>query len=241
MTVDPGLEAALAGPFLRVSRVLDGQGRKLWLKRVERLGLRMRLQKGDPQQGFEAERRALKHLAALGLPVVPMVAEGSDWFATLDCGATMDRALADPLAREEARRAMLDAAARSLVALHGQGLAHGRPVLRDICWDGAEARFIDLERCRLVTGRRWAMALDMAMLVQSWFSDFADAPTGPMDAGFAVWKRAAPQAVVFRLRLLGWVLLPLDPLARLVLLLRPKAREFRALPLALAYLRRSAR
>lgn len=239
---DPALAAALAGPFRRVMAVDLADGRKVWLKRVERLTGRMRLQKGDPQRAFRAEREALHHLAALNLPVVPVVAEGEGWFATADCGQTLNRALLAEVSAP-ARSAMMAAAGQALAALHGCGLAHGRPVLRDICWDGQTARFLDLERFNPATGRQGAMALDAAILVQSWFTDFAADPAGvaPLEAAFAAWKAAAPPGVLRRAGWLGWVLLPLMPLAWAVATLRPKAREFRALPLALAYLRRSAR
>ena len=67
---DPDLQAhvaaALAEPFRRVRPVVLPDGRRFWLKRVERLSGRLRWQKGDPARAFATERAGLRALAEAG-------------------------------------------------------------------------------------------------------------------------------------------------------------------------------
>ena len=87
---DPELErrlkAALDEPVQRVRPLDLFDGRRFWLKRVERLSGRLRLQKGDPAKAFAAERKGLRALAAAGLPGAGVVAEGPDWGVMPDAG-----------------------------------------------------------------------------------------------------------------------------------------------------------
>ncbi|MEZ5798606.1 MAG: hypothetical protein R3D63_14680 [Paracoccaceae bacterium] len=149
----PAVRKALAEPPQRVRRLHLPDGRQVWLKRVERLAGAMRLQKGDPVRAFEAERRGLHALADRGLPVAGLLAEGDDWFVMQDAGPILPQVVADA-PEDEALRAFA-VAGRALGRLHWAGLVHGRPAVRDICWDGQEARFIDLERFRRRGGAGW--------------------------------------------------------------------------------------
>jgi hypothetical protein len=74
--LDEALARALAEPPQRVRALVLPDGRRFWLKRVEQLSGRLRLQKGDPARAFAAEREGLRVLAAAGLPVAGVVAEG---------------------------------------------------------------------------------------------------------------------------------------------------------------------
>ena len=78
-SLDSIIDAALAEPPLRVRRLDLPDGRRFWLKRVERLSGLLRLQKGNPIRTFERERAGLAALAAAGLPVADVVADGPDW------------------------------------------------------------------------------------------------------------------------------------------------------------------
>lgn len=230
------LTQALARGGARVE-VLEVAGERGWLKRVEVLRGVMRWQKGDPVAALAAETTGLRLLGRLGLPVVPLLADGPDWFLTRDCGPTVDSLL-----RAEGQDAagvgrVMRAAGGALGLLHKAGYAHGRPVLRDICWDGARARFIDLERFRTAPAGPWRQALDMAILVQSWFARFPQAVAG-MDVAAAAWAAQVGPVVCRRVVVLGWVLGWSAVLAAPVCWLKPGAREFRALPLTLRYLRR---
>jgi hypothetical protein len=57
--LDRALTEALAEPPQRVRAVVLPDGRRFWLKRVERLSGRLRLQKGDPGKAFAVEREGL--------------------------------------------------------------------------------------------------------------------------------------------------------------------------------------
>jgi len=139
------LQRMLDGPALRVQPV-DWGGARYWLKRPEApRSLRWRLQKGDPVRAFHAERAGIRHLARLGAPVPQLVASGADFLLIADAGPTLEAVLGDPATPRDTARTAAVAAGRALGRLHAGGLAHGRPYLRDICWDGAQIRMIDFE------------------------------------------------------------------------------------------------
>ena len=97
---DPDLEtalrAALEEPPQRVRALVLPDGRRFWLKRVERLAGRLRLQKGDPARAFAAEREGLRELATVGLPVAGVAAEGPDWVLMPDAGPILPEVVGDP-------------------------------------------------------------------------------------------------------------------------------------------------
>lgn len=225
------LEAALRHPPQRVQRVAAG-GRAVWLKQAEQLSLRWRLQKGDTRRAFEADREGLHDLAALGLPVAQVVAEGPDFFATAEVGHSIAHLLRNAEFAGPERIAACRAAGAALAALHRAGVAHGRPSIRDICWDGQVARFIDLERYRKGRAGQGQMALDVLILVHSMFA-ITRGPAAEIDAAWEAWRSAAPEgllrAVLARARRARW----LGVLAGLGLRLRPASRELRAVPLTL--------
>ena len=137
---------ALARDARRVLPVTCGD-RTIWVKRLERLSPLRRLQKGSAAAVFEAERAALHALAGRGLPVPPILAEGPDFFALPDCGPSLDHLLRTPGATTETdRMAAFEAAGRALAGLHRAGVSHGRPSLRDICWQDGRITFLDFER-----------------------------------------------------------------------------------------------
>lgn len=234
---DESLRRILDEPFARVRPLVLPDGRRFWLKRVERLSARMRLQKGDPARAFAAERAGLHLLAEKGVPVPAVVAEGLDYLVMPDAGPTLVRVVADASLTDGARLAAFAAAGRALALLHWAGMVHGRPAVRDICWDGVQARFIDLERFSPARrGGRW-QALDLVILAQSAFTAW------PQDdrwfaAALQAYAQAAPDGAMRRLRRLALWLAPLGLLAGGLSRLRPGSRELRALPLALACLRR---
>ncbi len=229
------LAGALAEPPERVRRVAAG-AQAVWLKRAEQLSLRWRLQKGDGRRAFEADRAGLHDLAALGLPVAPIVAEGEDFFATADVGRPLSGLLADPAQAGPGRIAGFTAAGAALAALHRAGVAHGRPSVRDICWDGGQARFIDLERYRPGRAGRGRMALDVLILLHSMLA-ISRAPGPELAAALAGWRAGAPaglaEVLEQRVRRLGW----LGWLARQVLRWKPTSREVAAVPMLLDWMR----
>lgn len=229
------VKAALAEPPQRV-RALDlPDGRRFWLKRVERLSGRLRLQKGDPARAFAAERAGLKALAAAGLPVAAVAAEGPDWMLMPDAGPVLP-AVVEDIGRPEAEKLQaLAQAGRALGLLHWAGLVHGRPAVRDICWDGHEARFIDLERFR--HGRRGGLwqAVDVVMFAQTACTAWPEDPRW-LDAALAAYAVNAPVGAMDRVRRLAFWLRPLGWLARAILVIKPRGRELKAVGLTLARL-----
>ena len=235
--LEASVKAALAEPPVRVRTLELADGQRFWLKRVERLSRRLRLQKGNPARAFQAERDGLKALATKGLPVAGIALEGPDWVVMPDAGPVLTMLVAEASRSDAEKLAAFAQAGRALGLLHWAGMVHGRPAVRDICWDGREARFIDLERFR--QGRRggnW-QAMDVVMFAQTCFTQWPEQSRW-LDAMLAAYAVNAPEGAMDRVaRLAGW-LLPLGWLAEGLARLRPTSRELRAVGLTLARLRR---
>lgn len=231
------LTAALAAPPVRVRAVVLPDGRRFWLKRVERLSGRLRVQKGDPAKAFAAEREGLRALAAAGLPVAGVAAEGPDWVLMPDAGPVLPEIVRDPGRSEaETLRAFAEAG-KALGRLHWAGMAHGRPAVRDVCWDGREARFIDLERFRRAKRAGFWQAADVVMFAQTAFTLWPEEPRW-LEAALDAYAVSAPEgAMAGARRLVGW-LRPVGWLAAALAALRPGSRELRAVGLTLGRLRR---
>lgn len=236
--LDDQLQAALAEPPVRVRRVDLVDGRRFWLKRVERLTGVMRVQKGDPARAFAVERDGLHALADAGLPVAGIAAEGPDWVLMPDAGPVLPEVIADPARDEGEKRAAFVRAGRALGLLHWAGLVHGRPAVRDICWDGTEARFIDLERFRKgARGGLW-QAADVVMFAQTAYTRWPEDPRW-LDAALVAYAVNAPEGAMDRVRRLARGLTPLGWLASGLARLRPESRELHAVGLTLARLRQA--
>jgi tRNA A-37 threonylcarbamoyl transferase component Bud32 len=230
------LSAALAAPPVRVRAVVLQDGRRFWLKRVERLSGRLRVQKGDPAKAFAAEREGLLALAGAGLPVAGVVAEGPDWVLMPDAGPVLPEVVGDPgRGAAEKLRAFAEAG-RALGRLHWAGMAHGRPAVRDVCWDGREARFIDLERFRRARRAGFWQAADVVMFAQTAFTAWPEDGRW-LDAALGAYAESSPQGSMLAVRrLVGW-LRPVGWLAAGLSALKPGSRELRAVGLTLARLR----
>ncbi len=235
--LDRALRAALAEPETRVRPVDLPDGRRFWLKRVERLAGRMRLQKGDPARSFAAEREGMRDLQAQGLPVAGLAAEGPGWILLPDAGPVLPQVVADAGGDAAGKLRAMAAAGQALAELHWAGMAHGRPAVRDICWDGCAARFIDLERLRRARRGGWWQAVDLLVLAQSAFTRWPEDDRW-LAASFAAYRGAGPEGAVRRAVWLARGLAPLGWLAKAVLWLRPRSKELRALGLVLPWLRR---
>jgi tRNA A-37 threonylcarbamoyl transferase component Bud32 len=233
--LDEQLQAALAETPARVRRVDLADGRRFWLKRVERLTGMMRVQKGDPKRAFAAEREGLHALADAGLPVADIAAEGPDWVLMPDAGPVLPEVVADPARDEAEKLAAFAQAGRALGLLHWAGLVHGRPAVRDICWDGAEARFIDLERFRQGTRGGFWQAADVVMFAQTAFTLWPKDMRW-LDAALDAYGVNAPEGAMNRVRRLAMRLAPLGWLAAGLARLKPESRELRAVGLTLARL-----
>lgn len=235
--LDERLAQALSDPPARVRRLDLSDGRRFWLKRVERLSGQLRLQKGDPARAFAAEREGLRALAAAGLPVAGVAREGADWVLLPDAGLTLPEVLADPGRSEaEALRAFAETG-RALGRLHWAGMAHGRPAVRDVCWDGSAVRFIDLERFRWARRAGLWQAADVVMFAQTAFTRWPEDGRW-LEATLAAYAVSAPEGATAAVRRLVRWLTPVGWLAAGLSRIRPGSRELRAVGLTLRRLRR---
>lgn len=217
-----GLRAFLSLPRRRITR-LDWQGHTVWLKRPEApRSLRWRLQKGDPARAFRREAEGLRALAAAGVPVPEVLDAGPDFLFLADAGPTLAALMADPARPEAGIAAAVTAAARALGRLHAGGLAHGRPYLRDLCWNGARITLIDFERHRpRASGLR--QGYDLVLFLASLLAD----PRGQshLAAAVAAWHGQAPASAWRGARVWMALIRPLGPLARRFVRKRPGNRE----------------
>ena len=235
------LARALSEPAQRIRPIPLSDGRRLWLKRAEHLSGLMRLQKGDPAKGFRTERDALLALKGRGLPVAEPEAAGEDYLLLPDLGVTLSEMLDDETVSEAERMRAFRAAGAALAVLHQAGLSHGRPAIRDMCWDGKALHLIDLERFEDRPRSRKALALDVMIFVHSWFARRRGQGRGAeLDAAIQSYLAAAPEGIGTEIAgLLAWVARPVAGLARLVLALKPKARDWLAIDGTLRYLRQT--
>ncbi|MBK5925873.1 hypothetical protein CCR87_00620 [Rhodobaculum claviforme] len=174
----------------RVVAVQAGD-RRIWVKRPERLTLRLRLQKGSSDKSFAREAVALHELSGRGLPVAELVAATPGLLAVADCGEPLRTILRDPARPADERARAARAGGAALAALHGAGVAHGRPDLRDICWDGSRATLIDFERYTPGPASVALMRTDLVIMVFA--AVVALGPDAPELAALcAGYRRAAP-------------------------------------------------
>ncbi len=111
--LERAVEAALEAAPARVQPLDLPDGRRFWLKQVERLAGRMRLQKGDPARSFAAEREGIRALQHLGLPVAGLAMEGPGWFVLPDAGPVLPQVVADPALDDAGKLAAMAAAGRA--------------------------------------------------------------------------------------------------------------------------------
>lgn len=204
-----------------------------WVKAVENQRWINRLQKGPAVPAFEKERSTLKQLASLGVPVPPVLADGANFFVMPDSGQSVEKIIRLQTEDQSERCQVLIKAAQALGQLHNQDLSHGRPILRDMCWDGSKITFLDLENYRADRNNSNGHARDLLSFVFSCYAmrcrelpeiDAAIAAYRAQDRG-GIWDLAAAMAPRYR-----W----LDRLTRPIQWRKyPHAREFKAIPLTL--------
>ncbi len=224
--------AHIAATDQRVSR-FEHDGQIIWIKRQEKLSLRMRLQKGNAQTAFKAERTALHTLQTAGIPVPDILAEGPDFIATADSGPSLQYLLMAQSGTPSERAKAFKAAGEQLATMHAAHLSHGRPSIKDICWKNDHITFLDFERFHAKRNTPKGHMQDLIMLV---FSAYAvtgrDCPeiTGAIEGYRAndpdhIWERAARWC--HKMRWVDFVTKPIQWRRA------GKAREFKAIPLTL--------
>jgi len=238
MSIDPRPDTLLleraAGTTRRIERI-EHQGQFVWVKREEKLSLRMRLQKGSGASAFERERAALHRLMELDVPAPPILAEGPDFFVIPDSGISLEAMVRRDLGADGERGVAFAEAARALARFHALGVSHGHPRLKDICWKDGRITFIDFERFSDRLNTSSGHARDVATFV---FSAIAEAgrATPELDLAREAYRAADPGGIwdgarhlVRRLRFMEWLTWPLQYRKA------GKAREFKAIPLTLQY------
>jgi tRNA A-37 threonylcarbamoyl transferase component Bud32 len=236
--LDDILHHALREPSVRVRPILGPYGERLWLKRIEALPARWRLQKSDRRRAFDNEVQGLHILGNAGLSVPAILAEGPDHIVISDVGPTLQYLLRASAVLQTRRAAAFRAAGTALGRLHKAGFAHGRPAIRDICWDGGDAYFIDLERFSPQKASARKQAIDVVFFLQTYFCEVGK--IGPeIDAAMMAYRAAAPKGAWGHVRSLGAWLSPLLPLVAPVRWVMPQGREFQAFPKMIGYVRRA--
>lgn len=239
-TIIPKADAALlaiierhaAVTKLRVSRI-EYDGLTIWVKKQEDLSLRMRLQKGDARRAFLAERAAIHRLQQAGVPVPAIISEGPDYLAIADCGPPLKHLLLGSLGNTVGHSQAFEAAGEQLALMHAKHLSHGRPSIKDICWQNQRITFLDFERFHNKRNTPKGHMQDLVMMV---FSTYA--VTGQdcleVEALIKGYRANDPadiwQAAVQWCGKMRWV----DYLTKPVQWRKAgKAREFKAIPLTL--------
>lgn len=179
-------------PPRRLTRV-EFHGSVYFVKMPEQhASLRWRVQKGDPKAAFSREVGLLHGFAAKGASV-PRIAAEDDGRIVLEDHGTPLQSLID---QDQADAALMQRTGKALADLHALGLAHGRPSLRDICWDGHELTFLDLEAGAKLQARPHDQARDLFLLLHSVF--LTDGATSPLAALVLDGYRAAGSAAVWK-------------------------------------------
>jgi tRNA A-37 threonylcarbamoyl transferase component Bud32 len=97
---------------------------------------------GSKSLAMEAAR--LREFKAKGFHVPDVLGVYDNILVMTDAGPQL-RAFLDQTLESEKRAFILKKAVQALAALHNAGLAHGRPYMRDMTWDGRHIGFLDLE------------------------------------------------------------------------------------------------
>ncbi|MGP9791932.1 hypothetical protein [Roseinatronobacter sp. NSM] len=206
------LAQARSLPQLRVI-AFEHDAKRYWVKRPEKPPLRLRLQKGNGQRAFQRELARLNAFAAKGAPVPPVLAQAPDIMVLADAGTPLTHLAYGETA--DSMQVLLSHAATALAQMHARALAHGRPRLRDICWDGAQIQFVDLEAGARLNAPRWRRARDLLVFLHSiWQNDPDISAAAP--AALAAYTAADSAQIVplarrmaRHLRLVGYLATPL--------------------------------
>ncbi|UWP88278.1 hypothetical protein [Aliiroseovarius crassostreae] len=226
------LDAFLADENARVQRLQRGD-EVFWAKKCETLSLKWRLQKGDPAAAFKADLMGLRALRDAGISVPDVIAEGEDFLVMRDSGPALSGLLRHQKSTLEDRTRAMKAAGRELALLHSKGLSHGRPAIKDMCWDGHRLTLLDFERFSPRRNTPKGHMQDLIIWTHSCFA-FTQKNLPEIDAGLAAY-RDGDQAGIWDMaaqwgRRHRWVDLATKPLQWGA---RRGTREFKAIPLTL--------
>ncbi|WP_435231507.1 hypothetical protein ACMAZE_07190 [Pseudopelagicola sp. nBUS_20] len=213
----------------RVSRI-EIDGKVYWAKQIEEVKGRSRLFKSSPQCLFDKELAALENLRKRGASVPKLIGRTTSFFLLEDAGRTLHSMWCQTEHDAYGRAHATEQAAITLSAMHHKGIAHGRPVARDICWDGVLIRFVDLENYAPALNCQSGFARDLLLFIHSVLSHPVQDDAAVMTAinaynqrdTIGVWDHARTMV-----RRYGWLEVFTRPLQ---LRKYPHALEFKSLP-----------
>ena len=165
------------------------------------------------QAGLESEAATLRKLAQVGVLVPDLIDVADHWIAIGDNGRILKNCIEDDVLKgdDKAVRAYVVDAGKALARLHGEGVAHGAPLLRNMTLrDDGQIGFIDFEEdpnARMPLAD--AQARDVLLFVFSIQREFKKRPE-LLRAGWQAYVQAA-----------GETASQLVPLRKVVRLLRP--------------------
>ena len=162
-----------------------------------------------------------------------VVSEGPDYFAITDSGPTLKQLLQGLHGPSIAHLAAYKAAGKQLALLHKQRLSHGRPSVKDICWQDGRITFLDFERFHDKRNTPKGHMQDLVMMVFSAYAVMGrDCPE--IDALITGYRGHDPaeiwQAGTKWCAKMGWVDMLTKPVQWRG---EGKALEFKAIPLTL--------
>lgn len=155
-----------------IEMILDGQ--KVWVKRKQPLENWRDYYKVLVTPGLKREIKALQLLNLQQLPVPKLVVTGDDFFASEDSGHALPRYLDENNLDLAQRKLIFYKAGYALAQMHQQGFAHGRPALRDICWDEHKITFIDFEMHSGKPSSTWDQNKDLLIFLHGLYYTLAD-------------------------------------------------------------------
>ncbi len=138
---------------------------KFWIKRKMGNGRRAAV-KYSVEKEFYYEIARMT-IAARNTPdlVAPIEVLTPSYMVTLDGGPTLKNWL-DSEKSEEEKEVLLEQAGAALASLHAADIVHGRPALRDICWQKGRFTFLDWENRLYSKDLNEQKAIDFLLLLQ---------------------------------------------------------------------------
>lgn len=201
-----------AHPKTRIAKIVDQQ-QTFWIKQSQQTRFRVwhwlsaaaavatrnpllkpTVETGGPE-ALKAESERLKRLAALGISVPQVVAEGNGWFMLNDIGRPLSDWLRDANVSREDKRKIVRCASEHLALLHSQGLWHGRPAFRDMAFDGESFGFLDFEEdpARTLTPAQCLMR--DALLYMHSLHRYLDNDRELIEEGIEHYRKLAPKSI----------------------------------------------
>lgn len=145
------------------------EGKKYWIKKKQGNG-RNRWAKAPESAQFYYEAAHIMMAARLVPHVPEMVLFTEDCMVLRDSGYTVGEILFSKGPEEEKKR-ILRAAGAALCAIHEAGLAHGRPALRDMTWNGKKIVFLDWENRPFFKDLRRRQSADVILFFHSMYRE----------------------------------------------------------------------